>query len=112
ARLAADFCPLDAELQARPAVRRLCNRLSVLWGALNVLSGLTTIWLLTSQPVGTFLWTKTVASMTLTGVAASISIIAALRVGRAEGVFGHRGTVIRFNEPLPAPALALAVAVA
>ena len=39
--------------QLRPAVRRLCNRLSLLWGALNIVNGLMTIWLLTSQPVAT-----------------------------------------------------------
>jgi len=112
ARLAADFCPLDADVAARPAVRRLCNRLSLLWGALNIVNGLMTIWLLTSQPVATFLWTKTVLSMSLTAVAATISIAAALRVGRAEGIFGRRGTLIRFADPTPSLDLAVAVAVA
>ena len=94
ARLAGDFCPLTPEVLARPAARRLCNRLSLLWGGVNLLNALLAIWLLTSQPVATFLWTKTVMSLTLTGIAAAISITSGLRLARAEGVIPERRTVV------------------
>ncbi|MCU1462758.1 MAG: conserved hypothetical rane protein [Acidimicrobiales bacterium] len=93
-RLAADFCPITPELQARPAVRRLCNRLSLLWGGVNLVNALVAIWLLTTQPVATYVWTKTVMSMGLTGIAATISITAGLRLARAEGLLPERRIVL------------------
>jgi intracellular septation protein A len=108
-RLAADFCPMTPAVQARPAVRRLCNRLSLLWGAMNLLNAGIALWLLSTQSIGTFMVTKTIVSTSMTGIATVISITAAIRVGRAEGLFGHRDAPL-VPAPLPAPAFALAAA--
>ena len=35
ARFAADFCPLEPEVQDRPAIQRLFRRLTYLWAAVN-----------------------------------------------------------------------------
>jgi intracellular septation protein A len=93
-RLAGDFCPVPDEAMARPSVQRLFNRLSLLWGAINILNAVLAIWLLTSQPVETFLWTKTVMSLTLTGFATLITVTSATRLARAEGFMPERTTII------------------
>ena len=46
ARLAPDFYPIDATLAARPRIRRLFRRLTLLWGLVIVLKASVTLWLL------------------------------------------------------------------
>jgi intracellular septation protein A len=106
ARLAGDFCPLPAEARTRPAVRQLFNQLCWLWGCLNFLNALGALWLLTHQSLDTFLWAKTVMSVGMTSVGALVSIVAAVRVGRAEGILPDRPFI---RIPTPEPAMALAV---
>jgi hypothetical protein len=46
ARLAPDFYPIDPALAARPRVRKLFQRLTLLWGLVIVVKGSVTLWLL------------------------------------------------------------------
>jgi hypothetical protein len=47
--LAPDFYPIDAALAARPRIKRLFRRLTLLWGLAIVAKGTTALWLLLSQ---------------------------------------------------------------
>ncbi|HZD73504.1 MAG TPA: VC0807 family protein [Actinomycetota bacterium] len=68
-RLAADFLPLPEALLVRRGVRRFFQRVSLLWAAVFLANAGISLWLLVSQSLATFLWTRTVASLTLTGLA-------------------------------------------
>ena len=62
ARLAADFCPIDAELHRRPGVMQLFSGLTILWAAVHLANAAATFGLLVSLPVATFVALKTGAS--------------------------------------------------
>ena len=72
-RLAADFMPLPETLLAQHGMRRFFQRICVLWAAVFMVNAGISLWLLVSQSLATFLWTRTVASVTLTCLAAAIS---------------------------------------
>jgi intracellular septation protein A len=72
-RLAADFLPLPEALLARPGVRHFFQRVSLLWAAVFLANTGISLWLLLSQSLATFLWTRTVASLALTGLAIAAS---------------------------------------
>ena len=73
-RLAADFLPLPEALLARDGVRRFFQRLSLLWAAVFLANAGISLWLLVSQSLATFLWSRTVASLALTGLAIAVSM--------------------------------------
>jgi intracellular septation protein A len=72
-RLAADFLPLPEALLARHGVRRFFQRVSLLWAAVFLANAGIGLWLLMSQSLATFLWSRTVASLALTGLAVVVS---------------------------------------
>jgi uncharacterized membrane protein len=72
-RLAADFVPLPESLLAHDGVRRFFRRISLLWAGVFLANAGISLWLLVSQSLSTFLWTRTVVSITLTAVAVAIS---------------------------------------
>jgi len=75
-RLAADFMPLPEALLAHAGVRRFFQRISLLWAGVFLANAGISLWLLVSQSLATFLWTRTVASLVLTGAAVAISTLA------------------------------------
>jgi hypothetical protein len=94
ARIAPDFYPIDDALAARPRVRHLFRRLTLLWGLVIVVKGTLTLSLLLSLSTVDFVLIKSGAIITLTLAAAAATVALAAVVGRQEGLF------------LPAPALA------
>ena len=68
-RLAADFLPLPEALLARHGVRRFFQQVSLLWAGVLLANAGISLWLLVSQSLATFLWSRTVASLALTGLA-------------------------------------------
>ncbi len=72
-RLAVDFLPLPEALLANDLVRRFFQRISLLWAAVFLVNAGLSMWLLVSQSLATFLWTRTVASLVLTGGAVAVS---------------------------------------
>jgi intracellular septation protein A len=72
-RLATDFLPLPEALLARHGVRRFFQRVSLLWAGVLLANAGISLWLLVSQSLATFLWTRTVASLALTGLAVVVS---------------------------------------
>jgi intracellular septation protein A len=82
-RLAADLMPLPEALLAHQRVRRFFQRVSVLWAAVFLANAGISLWLLVSQSLATFLWTRTVTSLTLTGAAVAVSTLWFRRCMRA-----------------------------
>jgi intracellular septation protein A len=86
ARLAPDFYPMDDALAARPGMRRLFRRLTLLWGVVIMAKGSATLVLLVSLSVIDFVLVKsvTIIALTLTGVAVTLAL--SIIVGRREGI--------------------------
>lgn len=72
-RLAVDIMPLPEALLAHDRVRRFFLRISLLWAGVFLANAGISLWLLVSQSLATFLWTRTVASLVLTAGAVAIS---------------------------------------
>ncbi|MGZ5398949.1 MAG: VC0807 family protein [Nocardioides sp.] len=99
ARLAGDFYPMDHELAARPRIRRLFRRLTVMWAVLGLTKATMTLWLLQSQSLETFVLVKSISMLAINVLAAFATIGLAALVARQEGLMGP-------TRPVPAPARA------
>jgi hypothetical protein len=88
ARLAADFYPMSAAVAASPAIRMLLRRLTLLWGLVILVKGTVTFWLLISLSTVHFVLIKGGAIITLTLIAASVTVVWSVIVGRKEGLLG------------------------
>jgi hypothetical protein len=86
ARIAPDFYPVDADIAARPRVKRLFQRLTLLWGLVIVAKGSLTLWLLLSQSMVDFVLIKSSAIIAITLSAAAATIALSVVVGRQEGL--------------------------
>jgi hypothetical protein len=75
-KLANDFMPLPESRLAHAGVRRFFHRISLLWAGVFLANAGISLWLLVSQSLATFLWTRTVTSVVLTAVAVGISTMA------------------------------------
>ena len=87
ARLAPDFYPIDAALAARPRIRRLFRRLTLLWGLVIVLKASVTLWLLVSLSTVHYvlIQSSSIIGLMLSATVATVALSAV--VGRQEGVF-------------------------
>jgi hypothetical protein len=74
-RLAREFCPLPDDTMQHEHLRRLFLGLSALWGITQLLNAAATLWLLMSQPVATYVVTRTAMSYTLTIAAIAVSVV-------------------------------------
>jgi hypothetical protein len=74
-RLAGDFCPLPAHFIGSPPVRRFFARITVLWAFVQLANAALSIWLLITQPVGTYVLAKSVTSWALTLAAVGLSTL-------------------------------------
>jgi intracellular septation protein A len=86
ARLADDFCPLDADVATRPAVVRLFAGLTLLWSLVHLLTAATTFTMLVTMPVPLFVALKTITCLAITIAAITLTILWAMRVARAENL--------------------------
>jgi intracellular septation protein A len=86
ARIAPDFFPMDAALAARPAIRALFWRLTLMWGIVVLIKAGITLWLLESQSTVNFVLLKSSAVIALTLLAAAATITLSAIVGRREGL--------------------------
>jgi hypothetical protein len=84
ARMASDFCPLDAEVSARPAIVRLFSGLTLLWAAVHLISAITMFSLLVSLPTTTFVALKTPISLAITVTAIVFTVTWSIRTARRE----------------------------
>jgi hypothetical protein len=86
ARLAADFCPIDADLQRRPGVVNLFSGLTILWAAVHLANAAATFGLLMSLPVATFVALKTGACLAITFGGILLTVTWAIRTARSENL--------------------------
>lgn len=86
ARLAPDFYPMSAAVAARPEIRALFRRLTLMWGLVILLKGSITLWLLQSLSTVNFVLIKGSAIITLTLTAAVVTVVWSVIVGRHEGL--------------------------
>ena len=87
ARIGPDFYPVDAELAARPRIRQLFRRLTLLWGLVYVVKGSLTLWLLLSMSTVNFVLIKSSAIIAITLTATAATIALSVGVARQEGLF-------------------------
>jgi hypothetical protein len=86
ARLAPDFYPMETAVAARPEMRKLFGRLTLMWGLVIVVKGCVTLWLLETLGTVNFVLIKGGAIITLTLTAATVTIVWSVIVGRQEGL--------------------------
>jgi len=86
ARLAPDFFPLDTETAARPGIRLLFRRLTLMWGLVILAKGSITLWLLLSLSTVDFVLIKGTVIITVTLTAAAATVAWSLMVARQEGL--------------------------
>jgi hypothetical protein len=86
ARLAPDFYPIDEALAARPGMRALFRRLTLMWGLVILVKGGVTLWLLVTLSTVSFVLIKSGAIITLTLTAAVATVVWSVIVGRQEGL--------------------------
>jgi len=84
ARMASDFCPLDDEISARPAIVRLFSGLTLMWAGVHLLSALTMFMLLVSLPTTTFVALKGIVSLVITVTAIVFTVTWSIRTARRE----------------------------
>lgn len=91
ARLAADFYPMDDDLAGRPRVQRLFWRLTLLWALLLAAKAATSLWLLYSVSLTTYVTTKSLLTPMAAIAGATVTVILAVRVARREGLLPPLG---------------------
>lgn len=86
ARLAHDFFPMTEEVASRPAIKRLCYRLTFFWAGVCMLKSACTVWLLENTSLSTFVAIKSVFTPTVAGLAVAVTLTVAFRALRNEGL--------------------------
>jgi Protein of unknown function (DUF3159) len=86
ARFASDFCPLSADVQARPAIVQLFRRLTYLWAGVNAAAAAVSLTLLLTVPTAVFVGTATVTAWAITCTGVLLTVSDAVRTARAEGL--------------------------
>jgi hypothetical protein len=94
ARLAADFYPVTDELHARPAMRRLFRRLTLLWATALLAKAVVVYLLLLSQPLATFVLAKSILVPVTNASCIVLTVIAATAVARHEGLLSARKAIL------------------
>jgi hypothetical protein len=77
---------MDAEVAARPHVRALFRRLTLMWGLVILVKGSLTLWLLEILSTVNFVLINGGAIITLTLTAAIVTVVWSVIVGRREGL--------------------------
>jgi intracellular septation protein A len=90
ARIAGDFYPIDDDLAARPRIRALFRRLTVLWATVWLGKATLGLWLLLTQPLDVYIPVKAVAVLAINVTAMATTVAAAAYVGRHEGLIHAR----------------------
>jgi hypothetical protein len=86
ARLAADFFPMSEDIAGRARVERLFWNLTLLWALVCLGKAGMTLWLLTSQPLVTFVVIRDTFFFAVTASAVSVTVAASVWVARKEGL--------------------------
>lgn len=104
-RLAADFFPLPEHVLARPWVQRFFDRISIVWGLVQMVNAGVTVWLVLNQPVGTYVIAKTVVSLVVSGSVIAGAVVSFTRRAARDHVL-HAAPPVAAPVYVPRPALA------
>jgi hypothetical protein len=85
-RFAGDFCPIDAEILARPLVHRFFVRISVLWATVLLLNAGFVLWLLLTSSLHAFVLERAGVTYGLTALAIYLSIRQFVVMMRGDGI--------------------------
>jgi hypothetical protein len=91
ARLAPDFYPMATEVAARPEIRALFRRLTLMWGLVILAKASITFWLLETLSTVNFVLIKAGAILTLTLTAAVVTLVWSVVVGHQQGLLPPTG---------------------
>ena len=91
-KLALEFWPLTPEMLENPAVTRLLRNLTFVWAGVNLFIAATTMSLLLTLELSTYVAVKQVSSLTITGLAIALTIEMAVRTARREGYIAPRAS--------------------
>lgn len=91
ARLAAEFYPMTADDAARPRVKVLFTRLTLLWAGICAAKAGVSLWLMHSLSLASFVTAKTVFSPSAAVLGAAVTVALAVRVARREGMLAVAG---------------------
>lgn len=86
ARLADDFCAFPNALTEHPRMKSFFRKVSLLWAAVFLVNGVTTLAVLATQTVGNFLMVSTAGSYSLVAVGIGVSLWWFRRSLRGEGI--------------------------
>ena len=86
ARLASDFYPMSADVAKRPRIQRLFWHLTLLWALVCLGKATVTVSLLVSQSTMTFVVVKSICLLSITILAVTATVLAAVWVARKEGL--------------------------
>lgn len=86
ARLAAEFYPMTTDVAARPRVRLLFTRLTLLWSGICAAKAGVALWLLHSLSITTFVEARMVYTPSVAVLGAAVTVLLATRVARREGL--------------------------
>ncbi|SDF09567.1 VC0807 family protein [Pseudonocardia oroxyli] len=85
ARLADDFCAFPDALTEHPTMKSFFRKVSLLWAAVFLVNGVTTLAVLATQTVGSFLMVSTAGSYSLVAVGIGVSLWWLHRSMKGEG---------------------------
>jgi hypothetical protein len=86
ARFADDFCPLDPDVQVRPAITRLFRNLTYQWACVNLALAAMSLALLWTVSTTIFVGATTVLTWLITGTGVFLTVSASVRTARSEGL--------------------------
>jgi uncharacterized membrane protein len=89
-RLAGDFYPMDADLHARPRVRTLFRRLTMMWAAIWGAKAALALWWMDAISVDSYTQAKSLVVPLAAISGATISVVLSVRVARHEGLLPSR----------------------
>ncbi|MBV9484458.1 MAG: hypothetical protein JO246_00210 [Frankiaceae bacterium] len=90
ARLAGDFYPMNEDIEKRPRIQKLFWNLTLFWAVICIAKSLVTFYLLESMSTQAFVAVKGVFILAMVISGASVTLVAAFRVARSEGLLHHQ----------------------
>jgi uncharacterized membrane protein len=90
-RLAGDFYPMDDDLHARPRIRTLFRRLTIMWAAIWGSKAALALWWMDTISVSSYTEVKSIIVPLAAISGATISVLLSVRVARHEGLLPSRG---------------------
>lgn len=102
ARLAADFYPMNDEVARRPRIQRLFWRLTLFWAVMCLAKSIVTVFMLESMSTVSFVEAKSLFVLAVVVAGAGVTVTAAVRVAKLEGLLHCHPTGGPIERAVPA----------